>query len=80
MDLYRLGDLLRWHIDRANVEPTVVEVDQQGESSSDKPSSLVGTDLENEEVDEPALKALVMSLMVTICPACGEAAELRGGV
>jgi hypothetical protein len=33
LDLYRLGELVRWHIDSANVEPTGEEVDQQVDSS-----------------------------------------------
>ncbi len=41
LDLYRLGELVRWHIDRANVEPTGGEVDQQGDTSSEESSVAV---------------------------------------
>jgi hypothetical protein len=38
-----------------------------------------GLDSDSKEFDQPALQALIMSIMVTTCPGCGQSAELGEG-
>jgi hypothetical protein len=78
LDLHRLGELLRWHIDRANVEPTGGEVELEGDSSSEEVSEA-GQNQEEGGVDQKELHDSVMALMVTSCPGCKQAAELGEG-
>ncbi len=61
------------------MEPTGGELDQQMDSSSDGSSVAEGSDPDSEEVDQPALQARIMAIMVTTCPGCGHEAEFGEG-
>ena len=78
LDLHRLGELMRWHIERANVEPTGGEREPEGDTSSEEVSEAEPIH-DDGEVNQQELHDLVMALMVTSCPGCKQAAELGEG-
>ncbi len=60
LDLHRLGELVRWHIECGNLEPLEAEEDRAGDSSSDEPSGQEVAGAEEDEVDELDLKGTIM--------------------
>ena len=78
LDLHRLGELVRWHIEYGNREPLGAEEERSEESSSDEPVQEVGG-AENEEFDESDVRGTIMGLMQTKCPVCDVAAEMGEG-